>query len=333
MESRRSRSERVWSVILAGGEGERVRPLIERWLGRHKPKQYCTFVGSRSMFQHTVDRASRLTPSEQTVAVVARGHRPDAMEQLSPRGIGTLVLQPENRDTVAGLFLPLTYVRARDPGATVVIYPSDHFVYPESRFLDVVRQATGVAESLSDQLLLLGVMPDRLELEYGWILPGVALPVRGLDAKVQTVQAFLEKPTATQADVALSAGALWNTFVMVSTVSTLWALGTKYFPDIIASFERLERAIGSPEEGPVLDTIYQDMPRKNFSSDLLQRVPDCVAVMELTGVLWSDWGKPDRIAETLRRIARTPAFPPACLDQPFAPIPVVEGERSVAANI
>ena len=333
MKAQEHPSERVWSVILAGGEGERVRPLIQRWLGCHKPKQYCAFVGTRSMFQHTVDRATRLTPPARTVAVVARGHRPDALAQLTRRGVGTLVLQPENRDTVAGLFLPLTYVRARDPLATVVIYPSDHFVYPESRFLDTVQRAMMVANSLPDRLVLLGVMPDRLELEYGWILPGVILPARGLDAKVQTVEAFLEKPTATQADVALSAGALWNTFVMISKVSTLWALGTKHFPDILQPFERLEQAIGSPEEGHVLDAIYQDMPRKNFSSDLLQRVPDCVAVMELTGVLWSDWGKPERIAETLRRIARTPAFPRACLDQPFAPMRAVEGERSVAANV
>lgn len=333
MESRESRSERVWSVILAGGEGERVRPLIERWLGRHKPKQYCTFVGSRSMFQHTIDRATRLTPLKRTVAVVARGHRPDALAQLTQRGVGTLVLQPENRDTAAGIFLPLTYVRARDPGATVVIYPSDHFVYPESRFLDVVRQATGVAESLSDRVLLLGVMPDRLELEYGWILPGAPMPVDALDATVQTVRAFLEKPSAAQADAALSAGALWNTFVMVSKVSTLWELGRQCFPDLIPLFERLEQALDTSEEGCVLNSIYEAMPKKNFSSDLLQRVPQHVAVMELTGVLWSDWGKPERIVETLRRIARTPAFPPACLDQPFAPMPVVEGERSVAANV
>lgn len=333
MESRGSRSERVWSVILAGGEGERVRPLIERWLGRHKPKQYCTFVGSRSLFQHTIDRATRLTPLKRTVAVVARGHRPDALAQLTQRGVGTLVLQPENRDTAAGIFLPLTYVRARDPGATVVIYPSDHFVYPESRFLDVVRQATGVAESLSDRVLLLGVMPDRLELEYGWILPGAPMPVDALDATVQTVRAFLEKPSAAQADAALSAGALWNTFVMVSKVSTLWELGRQCFPNLFPLFERLEQALDTSEEGCVLNSIYEAMPKKNFSSDLLQRVPQHVAVMELTGVLWSDWGKPERIVETLRRIARTPAFPPACLDQPFAPMPVVEGERSVAANV
>lgn len=333
MESRGSRSERVWSVILGGGEGERVRPLIERWLGCHKPKQYCTFVGTRSMFQHTVDRASRLTPPARIVAVVARGHRSDALSQLEQQGVGTLVLQPENRDTAAGIFLPLTYVRARDPGATVIIYPSDHFVYPESRFLDAVREATGVVESLSDRVLLLGLMPDRLELEYGWILPGAPVPVGAVDAPVQTVRAFLEKPSAAQADAAVSAGALWNTFVMVGKVSTLWELGKQCFPDLIPLFERLGQALDTSEEGHVLNSIYKAMPKKNFSSDLLQRVPQHVAVMELTGVLWSDWGKPERIMETLRRISGTPAFPPACLDQPFAPLPVVEGERSVAADL
>ena len=64
------------------------------------------------------------------------------------------------------------------------------------------------------------------------------------------------------------------------------------------------------------------MPAKNFSSDLLQRAPEKLAVIELTGALWSDWGKPERIAETLRRIDRRPAYPLACLDRPFAPLPM-----------
>lgn len=64
------------------------------------------------------------------------------------------------------------------------------------------------------------------------------------------------------------------------------------------------------------------MPAYNFSSHLLQRLPNRVAVMELTGVLWSDWGKLERIAETIRRIGKTPAFPLHCLDRPLAPHPV-----------
>lgn len=159
------------------------------------------------------------------------------------------------------------------------------------------------------------------------------MPVGAVDAPVQTVRAFLEKPSAAQADAAVSAGALWNTFVMVGKVSTLWELGKQCFPDLIPLFERLGQALDTSEEGHVLNSIYKAMPKKNFSSDLLQRVPQHVAVMELTGVLWSDWGKPERIMETLRRISGTPAFPPACLDQPFAPLPVVEGERSVAADL
>ena len=51
----RAEAHPLWSIILAGGEGERTRPFIEQWLGGHKPKQYCTFVGKRSMLQHTLD--------------------------------------------------------------------------------------------------------------------------------------------------------------------------------------------------------------------------------------------------------------------------------------
>ena len=58
METEVTRQNRVWSIVLAGGEGERVQPLVQRWLGQPKPKQYCAFVGTRSLLQHTLDRAT-----------------------------------------------------------------------------------------------------------------------------------------------------------------------------------------------------------------------------------------------------------------------------------
>ncbi|HEX9725637.1 MAG TPA: sugar phosphate nucleotidyltransferase, partial [Vicinamibacteria bacterium] len=116
----------LWSILLAGGEGERTRPFIERWLGRHKPKQYCTFVGTRSLFQHTVDRADRLSQAERRLVVAADSHREDVLSQMEGRVPGRILFQPENRGTAPGVFLPLTYVLAEDPEATVVVYPSDH---------------------------------------------------------------------------------------------------------------------------------------------------------------------------------------------------------------
>src|SRR5207237_733452 len=92
------------SVRQAGG---RVRPLVERGLAQHRPKQYCAFVGTRSMLQHTLDRADRLAQPECKVTVVARGHRQAGW--ATPGGVasGIVVAQPANCDTAAGIFLPL----------------------------------------------------------------------------------------------------------------------------------------------------------------------------------------------------------------------------------
>jgi mannose-1-phosphate guanylyltransferase len=55
-------------------------------------------------------------------------------------------------------------------------------------------------------------------------------------------------------------------------------------------------------------------------------------VMELTGVLWSDWGKPERIADTIRRIGKTPAFPLHCLDRSLGPRPYAQTAAQVLAS-
>jgi len=317
--------ERLWAIVLAGGEGERVRPMIARWLGRHKPKQYCAFVGSRSMFQHTLDRAARLVHPERTATVIARGHRREAWSQLEGRVVGKVLLQPQNRDTAAGVFLPLTYIRAQDALATVVLFPSDHFVYPEVRFLEVVQRAVWAAEWLKDRVALLGAVPDSLEVEYGWIDPGRDLARSPAGRRVREARRFVEKPGLSEADALMASGALWNTLVLAVRVDTLWDLGWRCFPEMMPLFERLGDAIGTSREGRVLDAAYRDMPARNFSSGLLARVPDRLAVLELSGVLWSDWGKPSRIANTLRRIAKEPAFPLDCLDSPLTPLSHVDG--------
>lgn len=310
---------RTWSIILSGGDDGGIRAFVQRWLGRPRPKQYCAFVGGRSPFQHTLDRAAKLCQRDHIVTVVAREHRREAWSQLDGRSGGMVLLQPNNCDTAVEVYLALTYIRARDLNATVVLYPSDHFVYPEHRFLDSVQRAVWTAEWLPDRLVLLGLAPDRLELDYGWVMPGEKLD-GATNYQIKAVDGALEKPTAAQADTALARGALWNTLVLAAKGETLWEMGWQCFPNIMPRFERLSAAIGTPQEVRTLDEIYRDMSAQNFCSELLQRVPGRLVVVEMQGVLWSDWGKPERITNMLRRIGKQPAFPLACLSRPFAPI-------------
>ena len=301
---------KTWSIVLAGGEGERLKPFVRAWTGEATPKQYCAFTGRRSMLEHTLSRADRVSGPTRKVTVIGRNHLPFVGPRFAKQEAGRVLLQPANRDTAAGIFFPLTYVRAVAPGATVAIFPSDHFIFPEDRFIAQARQAAAAARELRDKVILLGVVPESAEPEYGWIDPGAELgPARA--GRVRSVRKFIEKPDAAIARRALARGGLWNSFVMTAQVETLWRMGHACFPEMMQLFETLGEVIGTDVEGPVVESIYQSVTPANFSSGLLQRMPEHVAVMEMRDVLWSDWGRPERIAESIRSIGRTPAFPEA----------------------
>lgn len=299
---------RLWSIILAGGNGDRMRDLILRWIGRPIPKQYCAFTGTRSMLQHTIQRAEMLSSRERQLIVIGETHKREAELQFAHRWPKGVILQPSNRDTLPGIFLPLTHVYARDAKATVAIYPSDHFIYPEKSFAQVMARAVRAIEEMTHMLLLIGVPADSLELDYGWICPGRQVWASG-EHSVLSVKQFLEKPSDAGAVAAMACGGMWNTLIIVAKVQTLWDLGCSYFPSIMRHFERLLNMIGTSREKSTLESIYELMPARNFSSDLLTQAIDQIGVLPMKGVLWSDWGRMERVLETLHHLGKKPNFP------------------------
>src|SRR6266849_939612 len=78
----RNESQHFWGIVLAGGEGRRLREYIRSRFGHERPKQYCVFTGTRSMLRHTIDRAQRLIPRERLLTVINRNHLKYAEEHL-----------------------------------------------------------------------------------------------------------------------------------------------------------------------------------------------------------------------------------------------------------
>ena len=297
-----------WSIILAGGEGKRMASFINRWTGSTMPKQFCTFVGTRSMFQHTLDRVSLICPLEKTVIVSQRNQQHYAHVQLRGRCVAKTILQPVNCETAPAIFAGLSYVRAYDPDAIVTIYPADHFIYPERRFAQTVESAINASATLRHRLVLLGVFPDKPERDYGIIQPSTPLGWSH-GRRVRALESFLEKPRGTHDDGdTVGNGALWNTMILTAHLKRLWESGWRCLPQLMSLFERYSAAVGTSSEQSVLEEIYEKMPIINFSTELLERVPKDIAVMELTGVLWSDWGRPERVLEVLSCIGKQPAF-------------------------
>ena len=126
--------------------------------------------------------------------------------------------------------------------------------------------------------------------------------------RLDAARSFLEKPGRVQALAARDAGALWNTMVMAVKAETLWELGWRYVPELMPRFESLLEAVDTPDEAEILDSVYRGMVRRNFSTHVLERARGRVALMPLTNVMWSDWGRPERILHTLKRLGKLPAW-------------------------
>ena len=194
------------------------------------------------MLDHTLDRAACLCDPSRILTVVGRHHR-NVLRTRAPRATdGAFIEEPANLDTAPGVLLGLVHAMHHDPDATVVILPSDHFVYPEWRFVAKVQVAIQAAERLSDRILLLGATPTGTEDEYGWVVPSDDLG-RQPAHRVFAVESFVEKPSPAEAARLYERGALWNTLVLVARARTLWDLACERLPNLTPFFAVLQAAI------------------------------------------------------------------------------------------
>jgi mannose-1-phosphate guanylyltransferase len=287
----------LWGVVLAAGEGRRLASLTSALYGRELPKQFAAIEGERSLLQTTLHRIAPLIPAHRTVVVVARDHEELARRQLDSFPGAHLVSQPRNLDTGPGILLPLAWILATESSARIAVFPSDHYVARPAPFLQAVREADAASDFTPGLVTLLGVVPDRPETEYGWIVPGPPLGA-GARGSLFAVRRFVEKPARELALRLLCEAGLWSSFISLGRLSAFWRLASLHLPEQAALLRSYSRAVGTARAAGRLDAIYHRMPAANFSRAILERA-DRLAVAPVRGSGWSDWGSPSRIFRSL----------------------------------
>jgi mannose-1-phosphate guanylyltransferase len=291
-----------WTVALAGGEGVRLGDYVTRRFGTRIPKQYCRFLGSRSMLEHTLDRLACLTPRERTLTVIGTRHREFAHGQLAGRS-DHVFCQPASRDTGLALYTALAMIRRYQPNAMITVTPCDHYVTPAGRYVELVAGAREVARQRRSTIVMLGANATHPDSDYGYL----ALPPQADPSLAPCpVVGFFEKPSAAQAQLLIGAGALWNTMVACGTVDAFWSAGRAAQPKLFDILDALVPLIGTVDEDDAIDYVYRALLPIGFSRDILERTPERIVAMALDGVEWSDWGRPERIEEVLARRRKAP---------------------------
>jgi mannose-1-phosphate guanylyltransferase len=282
----------LWTIILAAGEGTRLRALTRALHGEDLPKQFATIQGHGSMLQTTLRRTAQFSRADQTVAVVAAEREDLAREQIGQSTAVDVVAQPKNIGTGPGLLLPLSRVMARDPNAVIVVTPSDHYVRDEDAFVESIRRAAIVARS-EGVVVLVAAVPEGPETQYGWIVTGSD------DSEGRDVVRFVEKPNVARANELFQSGALWSTFIMVGPARSFLSLAEEHLPEQSALFDTYRAALGTDWEACALESLYEAMDPADFSRDVLEKSEE-LRVVPLERCGWSDWGTPDRVLASLR---------------------------------
>jgi mannose-1-phosphate guanylyltransferase len=279
----------LWAVVLAGGSGKRLRPVVESMLGESLPKQYCRFRGPDTLLQLAVRRVLPLVPPSRVVVIVATEHRRRAEEQLRGFPDVRIVDQPRDRGTAAGVLLPLTEVLAADPAARVLLAPTDHVFLDEELALRGIAQADRAVADRLAQIVLFGVVPNAPHGDYGWIEVGDAL-----GSGLHRVDAFREKPGVVRATELQRRGALWNTMILLARGAPLRDLFQRHLPHLDAAF-RAYAKVAPRERARFLAQVYEELESFDFSRDLLGRADGLAVHAWPFEVGWSDVGTPPRL--------------------------------------
>jgi len=279
----------TWALVLAGGVGSRLHRLTRNGQGVVVPKQFCSLRGGASLVQDTLQRAAAVAPLQRVCAVVAEQHRGWWTPMLSSLPGENIIVQPLNRGTAYGILLPLLRIARRDPDATVVLLPADHYLRDEQIMANSLRQVAEFANSDRESIYLLGVEPDEPDTELGYVLPASRSPDQAVG-----VLRFIEKPSEIRARLLLDQGALWNVFIMAASAGALLSLFDDTFAPTIAAMRGLE--------DHYLEAVYQPLSSLDFSSDVLQGKESRLKVLAVPHCGWTDLGTPKRIGLALERL-------------------------------
>ena len=145
-----------YPVILAGGRGTRFWPLSRK---RHA-KQLLPLDGKQTMIQQTVSRLLPLAPAKRFWIITNDDLRLAIARQLPKLEKRQIVAEPVGRNTAPAIGLAAFLLLRSDPGAILGLFPSDHVIGDEKRYLDTIARGAEIAAA-GGNIVVLGIRPTR----------------------------------------------------------------------------------------------------------------------------------------------------------------------------
>jgi mannose-1-phosphate guanylyltransferase len=235
-------------VILAGGSGTRFWPRSRR----ARAKQVLALDGERSMLQQTMERLKPLAGLEKTWIITNEYLAHEIADQLPGLPAAQIVQEPVARNTAPACGLAAFLIERENPDAVLGVFPSDHVIGDEPRFLKALQKAIQLAAA-GENIVVLGIEPIRAETGYGYIETGDLTS----DGSALHVRRFTEKPNQNRAEEFVTAGNYyWNSGMFLWSARTLADAVREHLPETAPLLESIAAAYGTPKFDEVFRELY-----------------------------------------------------------------------------
>lgn len=284
---------RIVPVILSGGSGTRLWPLSRK----DGPKQFLALVAARTMLQDTLLRARAVGAQVQAPIIVCNeAHRFLVAEQARAAGVApaTIVLEPVGRNTAPAVAAAAAAAAVDGGDPILLVLPADHVIRDTDAFVEAVGHAVAAAET--GALVTFGIVPDKPEIGYGYILKGAS------QGRHSALERFVEKPDRATAESFLASGDyLWNSGMFVFRAADYLEELERLAPEMAAACAAAVESAETGADFTHLGEAFARCPADSIDYAVMEKT-DRAAVVELDAG-WSDVGSWDALHAVLEKDA------------------------------
>jgi mannose-1-phosphate guanylyltransferase len=311
----------VTFVVMAGGKGERLWPLVRA----DHPKACLSLDGRRTLLQAAIERLAPAWPDADWLIVTTREQEAAIRRSLAPRWRRALVVEPRANNTATCIALAAAALVSRQPRRVMVAAPADHWVGNGAAFRAAVRVAIQAAAA-TNRLVTIGIPATAARLGLGYLCAGAAWRDRRLHRypsgrgrergrpRIFRLVRMIEKPPRGLAERLIRRPrTYWNSGVFVGTAETFVACVTEHLPEHLRRMRLLMRRRRDAGRGrggwaralrsPQALAAYRTLEPVSFDHGVMRHLRDGLVVEGRFP--WTDVGSWDVWVRLGRSAART----------------------------